>query len=159
MHWHKQPRCGPACISVVNRKGIFSSYAYGNAAVKRIKEHNKEKGPLFLYVAFTATHTPIQAPTDEIHKYNAPKYLKWGYQKKVYAAMLTATDIAINKIKAALIEKGLWEDTLVVVTTDNGAAIKSCATNPFSKKTQCGPTVRTKYFIVVVYVLIFCNTS
>jgi len=155
MHWHRKRRCGPNCISVVNRKGTYSSYAYADAAVERVNNHNKEKGPLFLYVAFTATHTPIEAPEDEIRKYQIPKYRKWGYQRKVYAAMLTATDKAINDIKTVLIKKGLWKDTLVIVTTDNGAAIKGCATHTFSKRTYCGQTVRQ--LVLQLYCKDYCS--
>ena len=37
--------------------------------------------------------------------------------------MLTAADEAIGQVKLATEKRGVWEDTLVIFTTDNGGAV------------------------------------
>lgn len=55
-------------------------------------------------------------------------------QRRLFAGMLTAMDEGLANITAALKAKGMWDDTLVVFTADNGAckARRLCS---------CGPTV------------------
>jgi arylsulfatase A-like enzyme len=81
------------------------------AFIKRQKLH-----PFFLYLAFNAVHTPMQA---------ADKYLaRFAHiedrQRRTYAAMLSAMDDGIGKTLAALRAEGLEENTLVIFFNDNG---------------------------------------
>ena len=73
-------------------------------------------GPFFLYGAFNAPHTPYQAPLDAVD----PAQTDPGRQ--VYEAMVRRLDQAIGKVVAALDAAGLADNTLIVVTSDNGAA-------------------------------------
>jgi len=68
--------------------------------------------PFFLYVPLTAPHTPI-LPTPE-----------WRHRSglNAYADFVMQTDAAIGAILAALDEHGLANDTLVIVTSDNGCS-------------------------------------
>lgn len=52
--------------------------------------------------------------------------------------MLKTADAAIEQIVAALVREGLYDDTLIILTTDNGALTTSCATNDV--ETVCGTT-------------------
>lgn len=56
---------------------FYMTDAISKNAVKYIKEHNFEKKPLFMYVAYTAPHWPLQAPQKLINKYK--KYYKRGW--------------------------------------------------------------------------------
>jgi arylsulfatase A-like enzyme len=87
----------------------------GSAAVKLIQAHDF-KQPLFLYLAFTAPHTPYQAP---------PKYLDMykdmaDPNRRAYAAMITAMDDEVGKVVAALEKKGVRGNTLIIFHSDNG---------------------------------------
>ena len=79
--------------------------------IKRQKSH-----PFFLYLAFNAVHTPMEA-TD---KYLARFAHIEDNQRRTYAAMLSAMDDGIGKTLAALRLEGLEENTLVVFFNDNG---------------------------------------
>lgn len=87
----------------------------GAEAVRLIGGHDP-KTPLFLYLAFTAPHTPYQAPQAYIDKYAGIA----DPQRRTYAAMITAMDEQIGKVVAALEARGLRENTLIVFHSDNG---------------------------------------
>eukprot|EP00602_Paraphysomonas_sp_CaronLab_P004987 CAMPEP_0185029082 /NCGR_PEP_ID=MMETSP1103-20130426/15177_1 /TAXON_ID=36769 /ORGANISM="Paraphysomonas bandaiensis, Strain Caron Lab Isolate" /LENGTH=467 /DNA_ID=CAMNT_0027563699 /DNA_START=295 /DNA_END=1698 /DNA_ORIENTATION=+ len=75
--------------------------------------------PFFMYLSFTAVHTPLQALLSD---YNHPSLSGIdNHCSRVYAAMLIALDRAIGKVLQALEENGLTEDTLIIFTSDNGA--------------------------------------
>ncbi len=86
-------------------------------------------GPFFLYVAYTAPHTPIQGPND---RRNTP--LPAGEWDKgspaTYAAMIRRLDEGVGQILSALDQRGLT-NTLLVFTSDNGGT-KMARNAPFS---------------------------
>jgi arylsulfatase len=53
------------------QQGFYSSDAYTDYAVERIREHGREHAsqPLFLYLAYTAPHFPLHAPPEHIARY------------------------------------------------------------------------------------------
>jgi arylsulfatase A-like enzyme len=87
----------------------------GRDAVARINEHDP-KTPLFLYLAFTAPHSPYQAPKPYLDKYQHIA----DPTRRAYAAMITAMDDEIGKVVAALDRKKMRDNTLIVFMSDNG---------------------------------------
>jgi arylsulfatase A-like enzyme len=81
--------------------------------------------PLFLYLAYQAVHAPDQVPRE----YRDPYESVWPFNpaRQTYAGMLTAGDEGIGNVTQALKDAGLWEDTLVIFTTDNGGPTTTCA--------------------------------
>jgi arylsulfatase A-like enzyme len=74
--------------------------------------------PFFLYVAFNAPHTPLQAlrsDVDALPEIEHPTL-------RVYAAMIRALDRGMGTVLEALRAHGLERDTLVIFTSDNGGA-------------------------------------
>ena len=90
----------------------------GNEAVKLIEDHDTTR-PMFLYVASLAPHAPYQAPQAEIDAYAG---VFDDPVKRAYAAMITSADRQVGRIIATLEKKGMRENTLVFVTSDNGGA-------------------------------------
>ena len=88
--------------------------ALTDRAVDFIKRQKSQ--PFFLYLAFNAVHTPMEA-TD---KYLARFAHIEDRQRRTYAAMLSAMDDGIGKTLAALRAEGLEENTLIVFFNDNG---------------------------------------
>src|SRR5207302_1319551 len=72
--------------------------------------------PFFLYLAFNAVHTPMQATEKYLDRFPSVK----DKQRQTYAAMLSAMDDAIGRVLAKLREKGLEDDTLIFFFSDNG---------------------------------------
>lgn len=88
--------------------------AFADRAVDFIKRQKSQ--PFFLYLAFNAVHTPMEA-TD---KYLARFSHITDKQRRTYAAMLSAMDDGVGKTLAALRAEGLEENTLVFFFNDNG---------------------------------------
>jgi arylsulfatase A-like enzyme len=85
-------------------------------AVKAI-EANRNR-PFFLYLAFNAPHTPLQALKSD---YDALPGIA-NPTERVYGAMIRSLDRAVGRVLDALRAQGLEENTLVFFTSDNGGA-------------------------------------
>lgn len=88
--------------------------AFGREAVAFIEQH-KER-PFFLYLAFNAVHTPMEATDERLAKFASIE----DRTRRTYAAMLYAMDEAIGRVMETLKTRGLEEKTLVVFFSDNG---------------------------------------
>lgn len=99
----------------------YSTTLIGDAAVRTIEAHQGDN-PLFLYLAFNAPHTPYQAPQEYLDRY--PDVA--DPNRQAYDAMVTAMDEQIGRVLAALDEKGMRDDTIVIFHSDNGG-VKSAA--------------------------------
>ena len=85
----------------------------------------------FLHLAHYAVHTPIQAKETLIEYYNGkpPTF----QDNPVYAAMVHSVDESVGLIIQKLKELGLYENTFIIFTSDNGGLDRGDATrnNPF----------------------------
>ena len=98
----------------------FDNTLFGNEAARVVEEHDTSK-PLFLYLAFTAPHTPFQAPQDYLDRYKGIA----DENRRAYAAMISVMDDGIGKVLAALEGRGLRDNTLIVFHSDNGGVKSS----------------------------------
>ncbi|XP_020906296.2 arylsulfatase B, partial [Exaiptasia diaphana] len=80
-----------------------------------ISDHNASS-PLFLYLPFQNVHSPNEAPESFVKQY---EFIE-DKTRRIYAGMVTAVDEAIGNVTDAMKKKGIWDDTLMVFTTDNG---------------------------------------
>ena len=92
----------------------YSTHLVAKESCRLIREQPAGK-PLFLYVAFNGIHAPHQVP----ESYKAP-YTSLPEPRRTIAGMLSAVDEAIGQITAALEEKGLRQNTLIIFSSDNG---------------------------------------
>lgn len=91
-----------------------------------IEDHRDR--PFFLYLPHLAIHFPWQGPDDPPHRVQGKSYHedKWGVipdpanVRPHVNAMITSFDQGVGAILAALKQHQLIENTLVVVTSDNG---------------------------------------
>ena len=93
----------------------YSTTLIADEAVRIIENINEDK-PLFLYVAFNAPHTPIQAENSDIELF---KDIEDIYERK-YAANIYSLDREIGKIIQSVEDKGILEDTIILFFSDNG---------------------------------------
>ncbi|OJW15833.1 MAG: sulfatase [Planctomycetales bacterium 71-10] len=87
----------------------------------------RREGPFFLYVAYVATHFTIAAPEDEVAKRRGrlPEPQAGKDLSAAYAGMVTRLDANVGRIVDRLDALGLRDDTLIVVTSDNGATFEA----------------------------------
>lgn len=88
----------------------------GDEAVASVTRHARDGKPWFLYVAFNAPHTPLQARDDLLQRFAAIT----DPRRRTYAAMVATVDEAVGKLLAALDATGQRERTLIVFFSDNG---------------------------------------
>ncbi|CAH1099301.1 unnamed protein product [Psylliodes chrysocephalus] len=103
-------------------KGKYSTTLFTNEAVKLIQEHDTNN-PMFLYLAQIAPHTAneeeqLQAPDEEIAKFAHIK----DPERRIYAAMVSLLDQSVGTVIAALREKGMLQNSVILFFSDNGAA-------------------------------------
>jgi arylsulfatase A-like enzyme len=88
--------------------------AFAREAVAFI-DRNKAN-PFFLYLAFNAVHTPMQATKKYYDRFAKIQ----DERRRTYAAMMSAMDDAIGRVLATLKENKLEENTLIFFISDNG---------------------------------------
>lgn len=95
--------------------------AFGADAARIVRESHQKRSdqPFFLYLAFNAPHTPIQAPENLVN--SMPSQIK-GKTRRTYVAQIAAMDSAIGQVRAALQETGADKNTFIVFFSDNGGA-------------------------------------
>lgn len=96
-------------------KGHLTDYFTDNALAAI--EANKNR-PFFMYLAYNAPHTPLQALKSD---YDALPQIK-DHTQRVYGAMIRQLDRRIGDVLQKLKSTGLDENTLVIFTSDNGGA-------------------------------------
>ncbi|MBP2551749.1 arylsulfatase A-like enzyme [Neorhizobium galegae] len=88
---------------------------FSKEALKIVDTHDANK-PLFLYLAYTAPHTPLQAPQEYLDKYSAIP----DPQRRAYAAMISIIDDGIGALVETLAKRGMRENTIIMFQSDNG---------------------------------------
>lgn len=99
-------------------KGQYVHHLFTDFALQFIDKHAGGDKPFFLYLPYTLPHSDLEI--DEIHPAYADK--DWTEREKVYASMITLIDRDVDRIVKLLEEKGVEKNTLLMFTTDNGAA-------------------------------------
>jgi arylsulfatase A-like enzyme len=101
----------------------YSTHLLAKETVRLIREYGGRK-PFFIDVSFNAVHEPLAAP----ERYQQP-YAHLTDPRRTYAGVLAAMDEAVGQIVAALDEKGLRQNTLIVFSSDNGGPAPGIVTD------------------------------
>jgi N-acetylgalactosamine-6-sulfatase len=104
----------------VRREGHFTDLAT-DEAIRFIDQHADE--PFFLYVPYTAPHSPFQGPDDyrpDPLPLDSPLWNQGKAPPDVYIAMIEHMDRCVGRILKALEKRGLARNTVVVFSSDNG---------------------------------------
>jgi arylsulfatase A-like enzyme len=97
--------------------------AFSREAVNFIQQNKQQ--PFFLYLAYNAPHSPLQAPEKYLSKYQQIQNPK----RKTYAAMVSAVDDGVGNILKALDDLKITENTIVIFLSDNGGPIQDNGSN------------------------------
>lgn len=100
-----------------NRGGKQAEYAADIIAQRSFDflRRNKDR-PFFLYGCYTLPHSRFETPDVEPYSNKA-----WSDGQKTYAAMITRADRYIGTLLQMLREMNLERETVVFITSDNGA--------------------------------------
>lgn len=97
--------------------GRYMTDVLTDEAIGFIRRHHER--PFFLQLAYSAPHSPFQAPPGIVDKYRAK-----GFNRVVATtyAMIEVMDRGIGNVLQCLHEHRLDENTIVLFTSDNGPA-------------------------------------
>ncbi|WP_282073921.1 sulfatase-like hydrolase/transferase [Polaribacter atrinae] len=85
----------------------------GNRSVNFVEE-NKDQ-PFFMYLAYNAVHTPMEAKKEHLEKYK-------DHPRKTLASMTWSLDENIGKLRNKLKDLNLLDNTIIYFISDNGGA-------------------------------------
>lgn len=110
-----------------NENGKYLTEVLTDEACKFIDE-NKEKS-FFLYFPFYQVHVPVHAKMEWVGKYVDKVPFK-EQNNPNYGAMVSYMDYSVGRIMDKLADLGLQENTIVVLTSDNGGQIMVTSNAP-----------------------------
>eukprot|EP01084_Bolivina_argentea_P227470 384160_1 len=97
------------------KNGTYSGYIYGNRAMEIVKTHDQNT-PLFVYMALQNNHDPYQVPQSYMDKFPS----SWDEKQIQVAGMSNFWDEMLANLTSAMKENGMWQNTLFIVSSDNG---------------------------------------
>lgn len=123
-----------------NNDGGFGSYSQDLIQSKTLEFIEQHKNnPFFLYVPIVLPHAELVVPEDTIIQelrgkfpetpykgtdsgpnFRIGGYMSQDYPRATHAAMVKRIDIYVAQIVEKLKEEGLYENTLIIFTSDNG---------------------------------------
>ena len=82
-------------------------------AIEKIKQRDKSR-PFYLHLTYQSVHAPFEQPPawEQIPK--------GAWYDDTWGSMLNAADRGIANVTAALRTAGIWENLVLVMTSDNG---------------------------------------
>jgi len=98
----------------MNPDGHLTDYLTDEAV--KVIEKNKNR-PFFLYLAYWAVHSPLQAKKEDYEKLSFIK----NHEERVLASMVMTVDRGVGKIRDVLKENYMDDNTIIIFTSDNGA--------------------------------------
>ena len=112
----------PSSLSVVPAPTV------PEASAADVDEASGAKKPFFLFLSFTAPHTPLQSDAESLAK--AEKlFPEASKQRAAYMGLLIGLDRQVGRVLDHLKSQGLEKDTLVVFLSDNGGSMKNSSNN------------------------------
>jgi arylsulfatase A len=125
---------------------VFNSFIGNEYSVEMMAKNagqfitSRKDEPFFLYYALTLPHLALQIPREELELYkdklqDTPYlgdkgYCPVKYPHATYAAMITYLDKKAGEIMNQIDALGKRENTLIIFTSDNGAAFQVGGTDP-----------------------------
>ena len=110
------------------RNGTYSTYTYRDELDNIFINHSSNQ-PLFIYLSLHNVHSPYQAPREWKSIYPAG----WICQKcRSYQAMVSLADNITGHLVELLESHNMWNNTIMVVSTDNGGS--KCMGNNYPLK-------------------------
>ena len=96
----------------------YEESLFHDRVVKILHTHDTSK-PLFLYYGAHLIHKPYQVPKQYLDKYS---YID-DQNRQYYHAMTKYMDDTVGDIVSVLKDRGLWDNLLFVVSSDNGGPV------------------------------------
>ncbi len=120
-------------LKSVDHDGRYLTDMLNERATKFIRDHARQ--PFFLYVPHLAVHAPWQAP-DKPETPFVTKESMYEGTREIYKAMVERVDQGVGMMFAELERAGIVDNTLIVLSSDNGGERLSDNRPLFHNKTS-----------------------
>lgn len=112
----------------------YLTRVFGGRATEFIRRHQREQRPYFLTLAFSAVHSPLQAPSDVVEKFQD----LGDIHRQIFAAMYTEMDDAIGRVLDQIDRHESRKNTLVIFLSDNGGPTRELTSSNAPLRGQKG---------------------
>lgn len=116
--------CQPAALDdpfPANETGcVYEDDIFAGLAVSAIENHARStpNDPMFMFFSSHAIHSPYQVPQSY---YNMAPFASIDqHNRRTYHAMVKHVDDTVGRLVAALKSTGMYDNTLIVMSSDNG---------------------------------------
>ena len=109
----------------VTKENTYSTNLYTSVIQQIITSHESKDEPFFVYAAYQAVHGPLEVPDKYLEGCNSIPYAN----RKIFCGMMKALDEGINNITETLDKAGYLDDTVIILTTDNGGQTAAGSSN------------------------------
>ena len=123
--WNLQRNDGPE-----SHDGRYLSDALNEETVRFIQQSARQETPFAVFLAHHTPHVPLQAPQALVKKYARRLGPDADRAVAVVYAMIEAMDAGLAKVFEALHKEGVYDNTIVVFTSDNGPSFGRDGRNP-----------------------------
>ena len=115
--YRTDPTCYSAYMFTTEAQRVIREHANNAKTLNSLNPKQKDSPPLFMYLAMQDVHEPVQAPAHYVSLQN--KSVK-DNTRRIYAGMVSAVDEAMKNLTHTLKVSGMWENTVLVLSNDNG---------------------------------------
>ncbi len=100
------------------QEGDYLTDVLTDEALMILEDYKDE--PFLLNFSYYTVHTPIEAKEEDIALFTDKVDSKKLHRDPVYAAMLASLDRSVGRLRAKLEELGIADNTVMILTGDNG---------------------------------------
>ena len=115
-------------VFLPEEKIVHISDTLGDASIEFIGKSVEQRKPFFLFLSFTAPHTPLQ-PDPESLKTAQRLFPDADKSRQAYLGLMIGMDRNAGRVLDHLKERGLDQNTLVVFLNDNGGPRNNTSVN------------------------------
>ena len=105
--------------TLIETQGKYSELLFTQKAVEIIEDHDAKASPMFLMLSYMNPHSPLEALPEDIARAEHVK----NEIRRNFTALMSSLDYAVLDVVMTLKRKGIYENTLIVFTGDNGGAV------------------------------------
>ena len=114
-----------------NKADTFSTYVTGSKIEQLVSDNmelnnkNNEDNPFFIFAGFQAPHTPLDSLIDYGYDCSTDEYAMVNEARQQFCENMRMIDDVIGDLVNYLKDNDLWDNTMIVFTSDNGGAGRS----------------------------------
>uniref|UniRef100_A0A7E4VWJ0 Sulfatase domain-containing protein n=1 Tax=Panagrellus redivivus TaxID=6233 RepID=A0A7E4VWJ0_PANRE len=107
------------------KNGVYATNLFTDEAIRIMSQHNR-RDPFFMFLSHQSVHAPLQVPM-QYRSFCNP--LIMSKARHIYCGMLASLDESFGQVVKFLKESGLYDDTIIIFSSDNGGDPKAGASN------------------------------